>query len=129
MPAWHQVQVGSKAYVHEKKLRVEFKVFRKGSERSVSVFLSFLTFRVEFFSNRFERYSGTSPFNDLYIAVAVSLLIMSSIVYQLKLRISCIALRRLLTWSSQFKLLLIITSRYFVRSTFSTLESPIKNCG
>ena len=70
---------------------LEFKVFRKGGERSVSVFLRFLTFRVEFFSNRFERYSGTNPFNDLYIAVAVSLLIMSSIVDQPKLRISGIA--------------------------------------
>ena len=66
-------------------------LFRKGSERSVSIFLSFLTFRVEFYSNRLERYSGTSPFNDLYLVVAVSLLIVSSIVGKPKLRISGIA--------------------------------------
>ena len=48
-------------------------VFRNGSERSVSVFLSFLIYRVEFFLNRLERYSGTRPFSDLYIVVAISL--------------------------------------------------------
>ena len=41
-------------------------VFRKGIERSVSVFLSSLTFRVDLFSNKLERYSGTRPFSDLY---------------------------------------------------------------
>ena len=49
--------------------------FRSGSERSVSVFLISLTFRVEFLTNKFKRYSGTRPFRDLYMVVAVSLLI------------------------------------------------------
>ena len=43
--------------------------FRKGIERSVSVFLSSLTFRVDLFSNKLERYSGTRPFSDLYTVV------------------------------------------------------------
>ena len=41
-------------------------VFRKGIEISVSEFLSFLTFRLDFFSNKLERYSG-----DLNTEVAV----------------------------------------------------------
>ena len=52
-------------------------VFRKGIERSVSVFLSSLTFRVDLFLNKLERYSGTRPFSDLYTVVAVSPLMMS----------------------------------------------------
>ena len=68
-----------------------FLVFRSGSERSVSVFLSSLTFRVEFLTNKLERYSGTRPFRDLYMLVAVSLLIISLIVGQFKLCISAIA--------------------------------------
>ena len=47
-------------------------VFRKGIERSVSVFLSSLAFRVDFFSNKLERYPGTRPFSDWYIVVAVA---------------------------------------------------------
>ena len=46
-------------------------VFRKGIERSVSVFLSSLTFRVDFFSNKLERYCGTRRFSDLNNVVAV----------------------------------------------------------
>ena len=68
-----------------------FLVFRSGSERSVSVFLSSLTFRVEFLTNKLERYLGTRPFRDLYMLVAVSLLIISFIVGQFKLCISAIA--------------------------------------
>ena len=68
-----------------------FLVFRSGSERSVPVFLSSVTFRVEFLTNKLERYSGTRPFRDLYMLVAVSLLIISLIVGQFKLRISAIA--------------------------------------
>ena len=52
-------------------------VFRKGIERSASVFLSSLTFRVDLFLNKLERYSGTRPFSDLYTVVAVSPLMMS----------------------------------------------------
>ena len=71
-----------------------FLVFRSGSERSVSVFLSSLTFRVEFLTNKLERYSDTRPFRDLYMLVAVSLLIISLIVGQFKLCISAIQGRR-----------------------------------
>ena len=60
-------------------------VFRKGIERSVSVFLSSLTFRVDFFSNKLERYFRTRPFSDLYTVVAVSPLMMSLTVGQFKL--------------------------------------------
>ena len=60
-------------------------VFRKGIERSVSVFLSSLTFRVDLFSNKLERYSGTRPFSDLYTVVAVSPLMMSLTVGHFKL--------------------------------------------
>ena len=66
-------------------------VLRKGNERSFSVFLRFLMFRVEFLTNRLERYSGTRPFSDLYIIMAVSLLIISLTVSHFKLRISGIA--------------------------------------
>ena len=52
-------------------------VFRKGIERSVSVFLSSLTFQVDLCSNKLERYSGTRPFSDLYTVVAVSPLMVS----------------------------------------------------
>ena len=54
-------------------------VFRKGIERSVSVFRSSLTFRVDLFLNKLERYSGTRPFSDLYTVVAVSPLIIISV--------------------------------------------------
>ena len=64
--------------------------FRKGIERSVSVFLSSLTFRVDLFSNKLERYSGTRPFSDLYTVVAVSPLMMSLTVGQFKLCIKSI---------------------------------------
>ena len=60
-------------------------VFRKGIKRSVSVFLSSLTFRFDLFSNKLERYSGTRPFSDLYTVVAVSPLMMSLTVGQFKL--------------------------------------------
>ena len=60
-------------------------VFPKGIERSVSVFLSSLKFRVDFFSNKLERYSGTRPLSDFYTVVAVSPLMMSLTVGQFKL--------------------------------------------
>ena len=60
-------------------------VFRKGIERSASVFLSSLTFRVDLFSNKLERYSGTRPLSDLYTVVAVSPLMMSLTVGHCKL--------------------------------------------
>ena len=60
-------------------------VFLKGIERSVSVFLSSLSFRVDHFSNKLEKYSGTRPFSDLYIVIAVSPLMMSLTVGQFKL--------------------------------------------
>ena len=95
MPVWHRVQVDSKGFQSlgpRKEIAIcPLFVFRNGSERSVSVFLSFLTFRVNVFLNRLERYSGTRPFNDLYIVVAISLLIISSTVGQFKLRIIGIA--------------------------------------
>ena len=59
-----------------------FLEFRSGSEISVSVFLRALTFRVEFLTNKLERYSGTRPFRDLYMIVSVSLIIISLIVGQ-----------------------------------------------
>ena len=65
--------------------------FHKGSERSVSVFLRFLIFLVESFSNRLERCSGTSPFNDLYFVAAVSRLIMSLTFGKSQLHVSAIA--------------------------------------
>ena len=60
-------------------------VFRIGIERSVSVFLSSLTFCVDLFSNKLERYSGTRTFSDFYTVVAVSPLMMSLTVGQFKL--------------------------------------------
>ena len=47
-------------------------LFRKGIKRSVSVFRSSLTFRVDLFSNKLERYSGTRLFSDLYTVVHYS---------------------------------------------------------
>ena len=60
-------------------------VLRKVIERSVSVFLSSLTFRVDLFSNKLERYSEARPFSDLYTVVAVSPLMMPLTVGQFKL--------------------------------------------
>ena len=60
-------------------------VFRKGIERSVSVFFSSRTFRVAFFSNKLERSSGMRPFSDLNTVVVVSLLMVSLTVGQFKL--------------------------------------------
>ena len=77
-------------------------VFRKGIERSVSVFLSSLTFRADLFSNKLERYSGTRPFSDLYTVVAVSPLMMSQTVGQYKLCIKPIeGVISLLYWMFQ----------------------------
>ena len=45
--------------------------FRKGIERSVSVFLSSLTFRVDLFSNKLERYSGTRPFRGHRLSIFI----------------------------------------------------------
>ena len=50
-----------------------------------------LTFRVEILTSKSERYSGTRPFSDLYMVVAVSLLIISLTVGQFKLCINSIA--------------------------------------
>ena len=66
-------------------------VFLKGNERSVSVFRSCLIFRVEFFTNFLERYSGARPFSNLYIVVAVLLLIILLIVGHLRLCINGLA--------------------------------------
>ena len=51
----------------------QFLVFCGGSERSVSIFLSSMRFRVEFLTKKLESYSGTRPFRNLYMVVAVSL--------------------------------------------------------
>ena len=68
-----------------------FSIHRSGSERSVSVFLSSLRFRVELLTNELQRYSGSRPFRDLYMVVAVLLLIISLKVGQFKLCICSIA--------------------------------------
>ena len=66
-------------------------VYGKGNERSVIVFLRFLMSRIEFLTNRLERYSGTRPISDLYIIVAVSPLVILLTVSHFKLRLTSIA--------------------------------------
>ena len=56
------------------------------------------SFRVEFWTNKLEGYSSTRPFRDLYMAVAVSLRIISLTVGQIKLSISAIADDKIYFW-------------------------------
>ena len=54
-------------------------------QRSVSAFRSCLIFRVEVLTSLVERYSGARRFSDLYMIVAVSLLMISFIVGHFRL--------------------------------------------